>query len=129
MERIVRFTLTSAVCIVSYICVAFPYLQIPYSKVSLPFSIMNLSLLVVFGGAAFLRAYGNSLITSWLLVAAMIPAVICVRIAIETSGDPTSHNLWPLEVMLAGGVGFLVAGFGALVGSLYRRFGTSRTAS
>ena len=121
MERIIRFSLTLAVCTAAYVCVAIPYLQLPYNQVSLPTTILNLSLLVVFGGAWFLRAYGNSLLASWIVVGAMVPLVICARITIETSQDPTSHNLWPLEVIIAAGVGFLVSGFGALVGSLYRR--------
>jgi drug/metabolite transporter (DMT)-like permease len=39
------------------------------------------------------------------------------RVAVETTTDPTSHNLWPFEVVIAGGIGLV----GALLGVLLVR--------
>ncbi len=47
-------------------------------------------------------------------VAAAVPAAIILfvvlRIVTDTSRDPTSHNLWPLEILQFGGVALLMVG-------------------
>jgi hypothetical protein len=43
-------------------------------------------------------------------------------VAPQTSRDPTSHNLWPIEVMIAMVVGMAIAWPGAAIGELLRRF-------
>ena len=35
-------------------------------------------------------------------VPAAIMAFVVLRIVIDTSRDPTSHNLWPFEILMAG---------------------------
>ena len=42
---------------------------------------------------------------------------VLARVAVETAEDPTSHNLWPFEVVIAGGIGFA----GALAGVVFAR--------
>jgi hypothetical protein len=52
----------------------------------------------------------------WRLAAAapaVIMAFVVLRIVIDTTRDPTSHNLWPFEIVIWGGwicVGMLVLG-------------------
>jgi hypothetical protein len=45
-------------------------------------------------------------------VAAMVPtalmAVVLLRLIIGTAIDPTSHNLWPFELLIAGGLNLLI---------------------
>ncbi len=58
---------------------------------------------------------------AWRLAAAVPVAVMAFvvgRIVVDTSRDPTSHNLWPLEIIISGaaGVGLIV------VLALVRRF-------
>jgi hypothetical protein len=43
---------------------------------------------------------------------------VMARVGLETAIDPTSHNLWPFEVVIAGGTG-LIAG---LIGVGVARF-------
>ena len=38
------------------------------------------------------------------VTAGFVPAVLG-RVQVETGRDPTSHNLWPLEVIIAGEIG------------------------
>jgi hypothetical protein len=45
-------------------------------------------------------------------VASGFVLAVLVRVAVETMRDPTSHNLWPFEVVIAGGIGLV----GGLVG-------------
>ena len=47
-------------------------------------------------------------------VAAAVPALIIgfvvLRIVIDTSSDPTSHNLWPFEILQAGALSLVLIG-------------------
>ncbi|MFL6070935.1 MAG: hypothetical protein ACJ72Y_06595 [Actinomycetes bacterium] len=55
---------------------------------------------------------------SLALPTGLVFAVIA-RIAVDVTGDPTSHNLWPIEIVIAGVVGlfwgFLAGGVGELI--------------
>ena len=69
--------------------------------------------------AAAARALGKArLMTVILAVGAAVPAPILTRIAVDTAKDPTSHNLWPFEFIIAAVIGVLCSSAGALVGSL-----------
>ena len=47
--------------------------------------------------------------------------VVMLRIAVDLGKDPTSHNLWPFEVVLAAFVGAVASGVGLGIGFLLRR--------
>jgi hypothetical protein len=69
--------------------------------------------------AAAARAVGKArILTVILAVGAAVPAPILARIAVDTAKDPTSHNLWPFEFVIAAVIGVLCSSTGALVGSL-----------
>jgi NhaP-type Na+/H+ or K+/H+ antiporter len=51
---------------------------------------------------------------------------VLVRVAVETARDPTSHNLWPFEALIAGSIGFVGALIGVGVVWLLRRLTTGR---
>ncbi len=42
-------------------------------------------------------------------MAAVIPAVVLSRVIFEGLSDPTSHNLWPFELIIAVIAGYAVA--------------------
>lgn len=52
------------------------------------------------------------------LVGASVPSAVLARVLVEGLKDPTSHNLWPLEVIIASLVGLICATAGAVTGSL-----------
>jgi len=105
--------------VLSFLAVGIPYWYIPYSKVSLPNTLMRPALLVVPLVALLIRAYGAASFWSAVnIVGASVPAAIFARVIIEVAKDPTSHNLWPFEVIIALFVGFPCALAGALAGSL-----------
>lgn len=58
-------------------------------------------------------------------IAAAIPAVglafVVLRILIDGARDPTSHNLWPFEIVFAGGLALLAIGALAVVRRFARR--------
>ena len=64
--------------------------------------------------------------TGLLIPAASVPAAVLARVAVETTLDPTSHNLWPFELVIAGFVGGFCAGLGMLGGLVVGRLGWSR---
>jgi hypothetical protein len=109
----------AAAFLVSFFTVGVPYWQIAYPKVSLPDTLYGAGLLAVGILAAAARALGRArLVTVILVVGAAVPAAVLARVAVETANDPTSHNLWPLEMIIAAVVGMVNSSAGALVGSL-----------
>ena len=111
-----------AAFVVSFFAVGFPYWQIPYAKVSLPSTLYGTGLVVVGVLAAAAHAFCRARLLAVILpVGAAVPAAILVRVAVDTAKDPTSHNLWPFEVIIAAMVGVLCSSAGALTGSLFAR--------
>jgi asparagine N-glycosylation enzyme membrane subunit Stt3 len=109
----------AAAFVIGFFTIGFPYWQIPYSKVSLPDTLYGAGLLVI-GILAFAAcAFGKArLLTVILVVGAAVPAAILARVIVEAVKDPTSHNLWPLELIIAAVVGIVCSSAGALIGSL-----------
>jgi uncharacterized membrane protein YjjB (DUF3815 family) len=106
-------------CVAAFLAVGFPYWQIPYSDVELPTTLMTPALIVVALAAALARAIGRSrFIVCVLAIGAMIPAVVMARVVVDTATDPTSHNLWPFEIVLSALLGAFVAAAGTAFGSI-----------
>lgn len=101
------------------VLVGVPYWSIPYRAINLPDALYGPGLLAVTIAAFVLRMKG---ITSfWRAVGIMtvsVPAAVAGRALVEGVMDPTSHNLWPLEIIIASAVGFVCATGGACVGWL-----------
>ena len=116
--------------LVAVLAVGIPYWQVPYAQVSIPNTLMAPGLFVVALAAALVRFAGkHGFLASWLFVAVAVPVAVMARVAVETSTDPTSHNLWPFEVALAWFVGLLASLAGVALGSIPAWFarGTSRS--
>lgn len=105
---------------IAFVGVGFRYWQLGYSQVSLPDALYGPGLAAVFVVALMVRAFGLAKFwIAWLLIAAAVPAAVLARIAVDTASDPTSHNLWPFEIVIAAGVGLVAALGGAVLGSLF----------
>lgn len=103
--------------IVSALAVGVPYFLIPYRELNLPDALYGPGLCVVVVTAALTLACGAT--TFWkgvVIIGAAIPASILLRVAVETAADPTSHNLWPFEIIIGSMVGALCAFTGSLIG-------------
>ncbi len=119
-----------AAFVIGFFAVGYPYWQIPYAKVSLPSTLYGTGLVVVGVLAAAVRAIGKArLLTVILAVGAAVPAPILARITVDTAKDPTSHNLWPFEFIIAAVIGVLCSTAGALVGSLPAFFSRQKSAT
>jgi len=102
-----------------FLAVGLPYWQIPYAKVSLPDTLIGFGLLVVIAAAAISRLSGKTPIFLTIVVVGMaVPAAVFTRVVVEATKDPTSHNLWPIEVGIALFVGLGSSSAGVLFGSL-----------
>ncbi len=112
-----------AVWAVCFLLTGIAYWSTPYNARDLPFSFYVPGLLSVSLAALVFRAYRAS--TFWrivLIFASTVPAVFFLRVVADTMKDPTTHNLWPFEIVLAAGFGLAAAGAGALMGAVAGRF-------
>ena len=95
-----------------------PYWLIPYNKLNLPDAVLGAGLMVVVAAAALARVYsGRHFFRVVVVMGAAVPAAVMMRVMVDVVRDPTSHNLWPFEVMIAVPVGGMAASAGALLGS------------
>ncbi|HUG35759.1 MAG TPA: hypothetical protein VML54_02345 [Candidatus Limnocylindrales bacterium] len=102
----------------SFLAVGVPYWAVPYGAVSLPGTLLGPGLVVVAATAGLLRGFGAA--RSFAIVASVAaspPAAVVARVVVETQRDPTSHNLWPFEVVIALGLGLLCASAGVVAGA------------
>ena len=101
-----------------FLAVGWPYWNVPYAQVSLPGTLVGGQLLIVALIAAVAVALRVGPLPVLAVVGAATPMAVLVRVLRDASLDPTSHNLWPFELVLAGGLGFAVALAGVLLGLL-----------
>lgn len=101
--------------------VGLPYWSLPYRELGLPHALIAPGLLVVFAAALLLCVGGSASIGRATLIAAVsVPAAVAARVVVEGLRDPTSHNLWPIELAIALFVGIACALPGGLSGGLLR---------
>jgi hypothetical protein len=106
---------------VGFFAIGLPYWQIPYAKVALPDTLYGFGLLVVGLSAFAARILAQARLTAVIfVVGGAVPVAVLARVIVETSTDPTSHNLWPLEFIIAAIVGLASSSAGACIGSLAR---------
>ena len=69
------------------------------------------------------RNLSQSMLTGAAVAGGAVAAIL-IRIIFDVTADPTNHNLWPLELALAGIFTFPSALLGAAVGMVARRLFT-----
>ena len=96
--------------------------RLPYRQAELPMSVMGPGLIALALIAAVLVA-ARLATTRQAMIAmlACLPAAILARVVADVWQDPTSHNLWPLEVVLAFLVGAAAVLPGIALGAVMRR--------
>jgi hypothetical protein len=106
----------------SFLAVGIPYWLIPYGKVNLPDAVLGPGLIVVALSALSLCLYRVA--SFWRVagtIGASVALAVMARVVVEVVKNPASHNLWPLELLIALVVGLVCAACGALVGALIAR--------
>ena len=105
--------------VLGFFAVGLPYWLMPYNRINLPDAVIGFGLLVVAAAAVLARLYsGKSLMRVLLVMGAAVPAAVMARVVVEGIADSTSHNLWPLEIIIAAVVGSAAALAGTLLGSV-----------
>jgi len=103
----------------AFFTVGVPYWMIPYGKVNLPDALYGPGLVVVLAAAVVARGYsGTSFTRSVLVMGSAVPAAVMTRVIVEVAQRPTSHNLWPFELVIAMLVGAAAAAAAAVAGAL-----------
>ena len=99
-----------------------PYWRLPYNA-----NIFADTLLLIgFAGlgvvTAVLAASGVARLGKvfWAMLAAF-PAAVMIRVVVDTMQDPTDHNLWPFEIVIAALFSLVAVVPGLLIGALARR--------
>jgi hypothetical protein len=99
-----------------------PLWRVPYDRVSMPGNPSGTVWLVGGGLAGIL---GGILLrsnrTPVLSVTTGFVLAVMARVVVETSRDPTTHNLWPFEVVIAGGIGLIAGALGVGITRLAQR--------
>lgn len=111
----------------AFLAMGLPYWLIPYNRLNLPDALLGAGLLFVFAAAALARAFsGKPFIRVVAVMSAVAPAVVMTRVVFDGVRDAGSHNLWPLEVVIALAVGGVAALAGAVLGSVVMRLWPAR---
>jgi hypothetical protein len=108
---------TTLVC---FFAVAVPYWLIPYGNTDLPSSLSDISLILLAAGAFWVRV--KEAVDFWMGTSFMgitVPGAVMVRVIVEGIQDPTSHNLWPFELVIAVFFGYIWALGGSVAGHFY----------
>lgn len=93
------------------------YWLIPYGTLNLPEALLGPGLAVTGFGCAIAVALGAAKFWRGVLVfGSAAPTTVMIRVVVECVADPTRHNLWPFEVVIAYGVGLPWAAGGAVIG-------------
>lgn len=99
-----------------------PLWPVPYSEVSMP---GNPGASVWIGLGTIAGVLAGLLIrrvrTAVLAVAGGFVLAVILRVVVDTARDPTSHNLWPFEVVIAGTIGLFAASIGVVLALVIRR--------
>jgi len=99
-----------------------PYWRLPYNANIFA----DTALLIGFAGlgvvTAVLAASGVARMGKvfWAMLAAF-PTAVMIRVVVDTMQDPTDHNLWPFEIVIAALFSLVAVVPGLLIGTLARR--------
>jgi hypothetical protein len=119
--------LTLVASAISCLAIGLTYWSVPYRDAEVPGALIGPGLFLLIAASAALRFLEPRRwwITFFVLALAPITAV-CVRIATDVTRDPTSHNLFPFELVIAAFFSAVTVGIGMGVGSLLRRVSPAR---
>ncbi|HEX7034573.1 MAG TPA: hypothetical protein VF210_02290 [Pseudomonadales bacterium] len=102
--------------------VGVPFWRLPYSSVNVPDAFYGPGLWVLAAAPLLLARFARSGFVRSFVIAALVPgAALMLRVIVEGIQDPTSHNLWPLALIIVLVLGAVVAAPGAVLGWLLAR--------
>jgi len=106
----------------AFLASGIPWWLAPYNRFSLAQPAAILGFLAFVGITAWGAGWTElGLGRGTLATGAAVPCAVMVRVLVDGVRDPTSHNLWPFEVVMMGVLGAGLAFAAALLGRLFRR--------
>ncbi len=106
----------------AFLAAGIPWWLAPYNRFSFSTPSGLLGTLAFLGIAAWAAGWTRlGLAKATLAAGTAVPCAVTARVIVDTFRDPTSHNLWPLEVVMMAVLGFGAAFAAALAGRLLRR--------
>jgi hypothetical protein len=115
----VKFHILKVAFVIGVLSIGLPFWLMPYNKIDLPDALYGPGLAIVFILALLLRSAGIAAFFKTLnVMAASVPSAVMARVVVEGLMDPTKHNLWPLVILIAAGVGYLSTIPGVVIGQL-----------
>lgn len=106
--------------LIALLGVGFRYWQLPAAQASLPDALYGPGLVAVAVVALMARAFGLARFWKvWLLAAAAVPAAVLVRMILEAQSHAASAGTWPMDLLIALGLGLACALLGTATGSLF----------
>lgn len=99
-----------------------PYWRLPYNADFFSDPLVLAGFVGLGAVTAMLAASGIARLRQifWIMLAAF-PAAVAIRVVVETAQDPTDHNLWPFELILAALFSLVAVVPGLLIGAIVRR--------
>lgn len=105
----------------AFLAAGVPWWLAPYNRFAFSHPVALLGSLAFVGISAGFAGWSPLGLGRTVLAAGgAVPAAVMVRVLVDTTRDPTSHNLWPFEVVFAGLFGLAVAFGAGLLGRLFR---------
>lgn len=109
--------LSLPIALVCAVAVLLPYASRLDAGQQLPDALYGFGLWVVAFAALLARwRFGMGLLPAALAAGAGVPLAVLCKLVWDVASDPTSHNLWPFELAIAGVVGAVASLIGALAG-------------
>ena len=105
----------------AFLAAGIPWWTAPYNHFTFSHPLSLLGCLAFVCIAAWVAGWTSlGLGRGGLVVGGAVPCAVLARVVVETLRDPTSHNLWPFEVVFSGVFGFGAAYAAGLLGLLCR---------
>lgn len=103
--------------------VGVPFWRVPYgNELNVPDSFYGPGLWVLAVAPVLLARFARSGFLRSFVIAASVPgAALMLRVIVEGIQDPTTHNLWPIALVIVLVLGAVVTAPGAVVGWLLGR--------
>ncbi|MBS1785278.1 MAG: hypothetical protein JST24_07610 [Acidobacteria bacterium] len=112
--------LALAVLALAALAQGWTYWRIPYSQLNVT-ALWSPLLIGITLLPTVSRYLGLHPLLGGLAAGGSVPFVVMARVVVDGVKDPTSHNLWPFELVISGGLGLLVAATGAFLAWLVFR--------
>lgn len=123
MKKLFKEPSNLYILLIALLASGFTYWFIPYKQVNLleTYFLIRWINISIFTGLLGVLLFKRPMIQASLMTSLGFLVAVFGRIIIEVIQDPTDHNLWPFEIILALILSFPTALLGALLATFFRK--------